>query len=160
MVSIMKNIFLSRPTWVGPEYEQGLELFIRYLTDSNFSPRTLGTTDYPTQSPLDEVILLMQQCKGAIILGYPQIFVESGRIKNETIDSPISLGTEWNHIEAALAYSLNIPILVIHDLNVSRGIFCRGTINSFLYSTDLKNPNWFMENDILGALKTWGNRLS
>ena len=150
----MKNIFLSRPTWIDTKYKQGLDGFTRFLMAHNFTPRTLGTTDYPTNSPLDEVIALMKKCDGAIILGYPQIIVETGVLKNEPIEAPIILGTEWNHIEAALAYSLNIPLLVIHDSAVSRGIFDRGTLNSFLYSTNFENPAWFMEEDIAGALTT------
>lgn len=155
----MSNIFLSRPTWIDPQYEQGLDTFISFLRMQGLTPRTLGTTDYPTDSPLDEVIALIKECDGAIILGYPQIIVKSGSIKNEPIQVPISLGTEWNHIEAALAYSLHIPLLVIHDLIVSRGIFDRGTLNSFIYSVNFENPAWFMEKDIAGALATWINRL-
>lgn len=155
---VMNNIFLSRPTWIDEKYKPGLEGFIRFLTAQNFSPRTLGTTDYPTSSPLDEVIALMRRCDGAVILGYPQIFIETGTIKNESVETPITLGTEWNHIEAALAYSLHIPLLVIHDSAVSRGIFDRGTLNSFLYSTNLEDPAWFMQENIVGALTTWKNR--
>lgn len=156
----MSNIFLSRPSWIDPKYEQGLDLFIGFLKHQNLIPRTLGTTDYPTNSPLDEVIALMKKCNGAIILGYPQIIVETGALKNKHLQTPIVLGTEWNHIEAALAYSLNIPLLVIHDLGVSRGIFDRGTLNAFLYSADLKNPAWFMERNIEGAFEAWKSRLS
>lgn len=156
----MNNIFLSRPTWIDTKYEQGLDGFIKFLKAQNFTPRTLGTTDYPTSSPLDEVIALMKKCDGAIILGYPQIIAETGVIKNKSIEAPVTLGTEWNHIEASLAYSLNLPLLVIHDSSVSRGIFDRGTLNSFLYSTDFENPAWFMKTDIAGALATWINRLS
>ncbi|MGO5113789.1 hypothetical protein ACTQ33_01990 [Candidatus Avoscillospira sp. LCP25S3_F1] len=155
----MRNIFLSRPNWIAPKYKEGLDDFIEFLRNQNFTPRTLGTTDYPTNSPLDEVITLMKSCIGTIILGYPQIIVESGIIKNEPIRGPISLGTEWNHIETALAYSLNMPLLVIHDSSVSRGIFDRGTLNSFLYSADFENPSWFREKNIAGALTAWANRL-
>lgn len=156
----MKDVFLSRPTWVDQKYKQGLDGFIRFLEIQNCKPRTLGTTDYATISPLDEVISLMKKCSGAIVLGYPQIVVESGLIKNESIQKPISLGTEWNHIEATLAYTLNIPLLIIHDRTVSRGIFERGTLNSFLYATDFENSTWFAGEEITGALTAWVNRLS
>lgn len=156
----MNDVFLSRPTWVDPKYEPGLDGFIRYLEIQNFTPRTIGTTDYPTNSPLDEVIELMKHCKGAIILGYPQITVQTGMLKNKEIQSPLILGTEWNHIEAALAYSLNLPLLLICDSSVSRGVFDKGTLNTFLYSKNLKDPTWFMEKDIIGALTTWSDRLS
>ena len=70
---------------------------------------------------MDEVIRLMKQCGGAIVLGVPQIEVRAGVLKGNDIDEPFSLGTEWNHIEAALAYALELPTLVIHDQTVVRG---------------------------------------
>jgi hypothetical protein len=87
----MTDIFLSRTTWILPEYQEGLEL----------NPRTIGATDFPIESPLDEVIQTMEQTSGVIILGYPQIFVQSGKIKDDTISNPIYLATEWNNIEAS-----------------------------------------------------------
>lgn len=67
------NVFVSRPTWVAREYEEGIEAFIDYLKRENFDPHTLGTTDFPVESPLDEVIELMKNSTGVIVLGYPQI---------------------------------------------------------------------------------------
>lgn len=156
----MDDIFLSRPTCVSPQYEQGLKSFICFLQAHGLNPRTVGTTDFPNESPLDEVIKLMKHCTGAIVLGYPQIIVESGWIKENSIQKAISLGTEWNHIEAALAYSLHIPLLVIHDVTVSRGIFDRGTLNSFIYSMDFLDPTWPTSDVVIGALMSWITKIS
>ena len=156
----MIDIFLSRPTWIDAQYEPGLKGFIYHLKRKGLNPRTLGATDYPTDSPLDEVIALMKKCQGTIILGYPQIIAQTGMIKDQKIGSPIVLGTEWNHIEAALSYSLHIPLLVLHDLSVSRGIFDRGALNSFIYAVQFSNPSWYTEARISGALTTWIKRLS
>lgn len=155
-----RDIFLSRPTWIDKKYEKGLEIFIQFLYAHNLNPRTIGTTDFPNQSPLDEVIKLMQNCVGAIILGYPQIIIKKGEIKNQSISNTISLGTEWNHIEAALAYSLHVPILVIHDNTVTRGIFDRGTLNAFIYSLELSDATWASNPTIIGALTSWIERLT
>lgn len=155
----MINVFLSRPTWIDKQYAPGLKAFINYLKRKGLTPRTLGATDYPTDSPLDEVISLMKTCNGVIILGYPQIIVQTGMIKDQKIGTPIALGTEWNHIEAALAYSLHIPLLVLHDLSVSRGIFDRGALNSFIYSVQFSKASWHTEKQIAGALSTWIKRL-
>lgn len=156
---LMRNVFLSRPTSIAEKYKPGLDGFIQYLKGKEIAPRTLGTTDYPTNAPMDEVIALLRKCEGAIILGYPQIVVQTGLIKGNKIEETITLGTEWNHIEAALAYSLHMPLLVIYDSSVSRGIFDCGTLNSFLYSTNFENPAWFVETDIAGAVNTWVERL-
>lgn len=149
------DIFISRPNWVAEAYSRGLEIFLTRLTDLGFKPRTLGTTDYPTKAPLDGVIEIMSQCKGAVILGYPQISIDSGSIKDDALEGPIMLPTEWNHIEAGLAYSRKLPLLVIHHPGINRGIFDRGALNSFLFTKDLTNPAWSNDDDISGAIRSW-----
>lgn len=149
------NIFVSRPTWVAPEFEEGLRIFLNSLSKSGIVPRTLGSSDYPSKAPLDEVIEIMSQCKGAIILGYPQINIHSGLVKSNSISSEVVLPTEWNHIEAALAYSKGLPLLVIHHITVSRGVFDRGVMNAFIHSLDLTKSTWSIEPAMDGAFSRW-----
>ena len=149
------DIFLSRPTWIGEEFKPGLDNFIRFLRSHSLNPRTLGTSDYPSDSPLDEVISLMEKCKGAIILGYPQIFIHNGILKDEEIEKEMLLPTEWNHIETSLAYAMGLPVLLIHHLNIKRGVFDRGAVNKYLYEIDLRNPDWPLDEKISGALTSW-----
>lgn len=86
----------------------------------------------------------MRSCDGAVILGYPQIQVVEGTIKGQPVETEIVLGTEWNHLEAGLAYAEGLPLLVVHHLTVTRGIFDRGVLNAFLHSVDLTKPSWSM----------------
>jgi hypothetical protein len=157
----MKDIFVSRPNWIAPEFKQGLDKFIALIKTYELNPRTLGVSEYPTDSPLDEVIKIINQCVGVIILGYPQLYVEKGSLKGTAITSKysVNLATEWNHIEAGLAYAKGLPLLVIHHTNVSRGIFDRGALNKFLYQVDLTSNNWASDEAILGAITAWRGRL-
>ena len=149
------QIFLSRPTWVSEEFEEGLKIFLMSLDNMGIKPRTLGTTDYPSKAPLDEVLEIMDECQGAIILGYPQIVINSGQVKEDVIQDELILGTEWNHVEASLAYARGMPILIIHHHNVSRGIFERGVMNAFNHSIDMTQPSWCMEAALNGAINKW-----
>ena len=154
------NIFLSRPNWIEARYEPGLTAFLARLTDAGLTPRTLGKSDYPLAAPLDEVLDIMAECRGAIILGYPQVQVTSGTIKGSPLTGPLSLGTEWNHIEAALAYARHMPLLIVHDVGVARGVFERGVLNGFIYPADLSQPLWSHAVALSGALDTWKSRLA
>ena len=153
------SVFLSRPTWIQEKYRPGIDSFVNLLESHGLRPRSLGNTDYPNQAPMDEVIRLMNECRGTIILGIPQIEVRTGKLKGEEVENPFCLGTEWNHIEAALAYALELPLLVIHDHTVIRGVFDRGTANTYLYSVDLTSKSWALGTAIMGALTTWNSRL-
>lgn len=151
----MVNVFLSRPSWVNGESKPGLKHFLRLLDTHAVNYRTLGITDYPTQSPLDEVIRLMDQCDGAIILGYPQITITNGLIKDQPMKEVGLLATEWNQIEAGLAYAKGLPLFVIHHTGVTRGIFDRGAINSFIYEVDFGERDWPLKPEITGAFVRW-----
>jgi len=87
-------------------------------------------------------------------LGYPQIYVAEGQIK-ETEESDFLLPSEWNHIEATLAYMKNMPLLIIHHKGISRGVFEHGAMSKFIYEKDLLKPNWFLSDNITGALRRW-----
>lgn len=149
------NIFVSRPTWVSSEFDAGLEVFLTALTNMGLTPRTLGSSDYPSKAPLDEVIEIMDECEGAIILGYPQISISKGKVKHYDIESELSLPTEWNHIEAALAYSKGIPLIMFHHKNVTRGVFDRGVMNAFVHEVDLTSATWSMGSALNGAIQKW-----
>jgi len=155
----LKNIFISRPTTIDKKFHKGLDNALNFLEQNDFKTRTLGSSDYPSESPLNEVLRIMKECKGIIVLGYPQIIIKSGYNKSKKITDEVILATEWNHIEAALAYSLSLPMLVIHHIGISRGIFDRGTLNSFIYEIDLANDSWIFEKNIIGAFNTWKQKL-
>jgi hypothetical protein len=97
----------------------------------------------------------MEQCRGAIILSYPQITIHKGTLRDEKLKTEILLPTEWNHIETALAYAKGLPILLIHHLNIKRGVFDKGAVSKFLYEIDLRKPDWPLDERINGALLSW-----
>lgn len=155
----MIDVFISRPSWIPYSLQKGIDNFYDNLNLIQLNPRTIGQSDFPNGSPLDEIIKLMKNCKGTIVLGIPQIEMKSGSVKGQTIRDSISLATEWNHIEMALAYSMKHQILIIHDKGVQRGIFDKGTCNVFLYEVDMKNSDWANSFSIKGAMDGWASRL-
>ncbi|MFC2188354.1 hypothetical protein ACFCT7_13645 [Fulvivirgaceae bacterium LMO-SS25] len=155
----MKKIFLSRPNWIPEKCKIGLDNFYNLLESNELDPRTIGQSDYPNESPLDEVIKLMHKCHGTIVLGIPQIEITNGFIKEIEITNKTILGTEWNHIEAALAHSLNQPMLIIHDQSVTRGVFDRGACNTYLHAVDMTNDSWAISKSISGAITNWKSKL-
>ncbi len=155
----MEPIFFSRPNWMRPECKKGFENFKQLLKANDLQPRSIGTTDQPNVSPMDEVMQLMQQCSGAIVLGFSQTEVHTGKVVGDDIRAPLFLATEWNHIEAAIAHALELPLLVVHDATVKRGVFDHGAMNAFLHAVDFADESWGLNNQIDGALRSLRGRL-
>ena len=155
----MTKVFLSRPNWIAPEFEAGHRAFEKVLSDLKIAPQTIGVTHHPQGSPMDAVIEVMDECDGAIVLGYPQLEIAAGKCKSQPIVAPLLLATEWNHIEAGLAYARGLPLLFIHHQGVSRGVFDRGALNKFLYSADLSIESWALSDQIHPAIVEWKEKI-
>lgn len=98
-------VFVSCPTSLSDVQEAARKVILRELDRANLEPRALGRSDYPTELPLREVLLLARHCSGGVILGFEQFQAASGISRRGTPDekpvrSATSFPTPWNHLEA------------------------------------------------------------
>jgi len=140
------DVFLSRPNWVPEHVEKQFSLFYPLLEEQGFRPRTIGKDVVPISTPFQHVVNLMNQCQCTIVLGLPQIRVNSGTLKGKEIEKGFSLPTEWNQIEAAISIMLNKPtLMMLHKGMAARGLFDRGAANVFVHEFHTLGPKWVKE---------------
>jgi hypothetical protein len=72
-MSDLMHVFLSRPTVIGNEFEAACGAFHDFMAGQGFVLRRLGRSDYSRKAPLQAVIDIIDNCCGAIVLGYPQL---------------------------------------------------------------------------------------
>jgi hypothetical protein len=152
-------IFISRPNSFADNFQAGYRKFSEFLNGHRIQQRTVGATDIPVNDPISEVITLMRLCNGAIILGIPQIEVFTGTLKGIPLPNQLNLCSEWNHIEASIAYTLGKPLFIIQHIGVTRGVFDRGAFPSFIHSVDMTISDWPWDTNINGAFQTWKGRI-
>lgn len=80
-------------------------------------PHTVGRNTFSSEAPLKAVTELMNQCAGAVVIAlersyFPQGIDKPGGPKQSAL-TEVRLPTPWNQIEAAMAYSRGLPLLVI-----------------------------------------------
>lgn len=130
-------IFVSCPSTLNRKQELWRKLIIGLLEQMNLEPRAIGRSDYPTEAPLHEVLVLARKCSGGIILGFEQYYFPSGVLKRGTKDSiklrRIPIPSPWNHIESGVLFSLGVPLLVFKEEGVSGGIFDHGVTDVFIH---------------------------
>jgi hypothetical protein len=67
-----RGIGQKGPTSLSASQEAARTVIIRQLEDNDLEPRALGRSDYPTELPLSEVLLIARHCSSGIILGFEQ----------------------------------------------------------------------------------------
>lgn len=156
---MMINIFVSRPNSLSEEQENTIKEIEKLFKERDLVMRTIGTTDFPNVAPMLAVQNLMKECCGTLILGFPQTIIENGISKQNTPNEKnienIIIPTPWNHIESAIAFNLNIPMLIIKDKEINGGIFDIGTTGHFIHTFDLSTQEWIKEPRFLQPFNEW-----
>jgi hypothetical protein len=134
-------VFVSGPTKLNTRQEKSRERIMRELIRLQLEPRALGRTDYPSEFPLREVYVIAKHCSGGIILGFQQFIATAGVWKKGTQEStlvlrgkPVHFPTPWNHLEAGMLFSLQLPLLIFREEPVRGGVFDEGVSDVFIHS--------------------------
>jgi len=136
-------VFVSCPTSLNDEQDAARVLVLAKLAEMGLEPRAVGRSDYPTQLPLREVLVLARHCSGGVILGFGQYRSLEGIEKPGTEyeraeHSPRPFPTPWNQLEAGILFAQSLPLLIFREMDVSGGIFDHGVTDVFVH--DMPRP--------------------
>jgi len=159
----MKKIFVSRPNTYDPMYNSSVIRLEKILNDRGMEPVTIGSTYFPNESPVLAIKNKMKECEGIIILALPQIYVEKGvskkgssseiRIVEKNYPSP------WNQIEGAMAYMLDLPMMIIAEEGINDGLLENGTLPVFKNEYNLRSYHWIERREFLEPFNEWSSKL-
>jgi hypothetical protein len=139
-------VFVSCPTSLNAGQQASRALILRQLKRFNLEPRALGRSDYPTESPLREVMLLARHCSGGVILGFEQYrsltgIRKPGAPEEQRHDTPLPIATPWNHLEAGILFGLRLPILIFREHGIEGGVFDPGVSDVFIHEMPMPGDN-------------------
>ena len=140
-------VFVSCPTALSQEQQAARRVLMEFLDELNLEPRALGRSDYPSELPLREVLVIARHCAGGLILGFEQFQATAGTWKRGlgkkngerklAAREAISFPTPWNHLEAGILFGLGLPLLIFREPQISGGVFDNGVTDVFIH----KMPN-------------------
>src|SRR6266568_9567220 len=142
--SSTRRIFLSLPSCRAAEQEALVERFTKMLEKDGLIAEELPRSEYAQFGQLSEVRRRMSGCSGAVIFGFGQQGDENTVLPCTTGSSSIqqhSAPTPWNHIEAGIAFVLDLPLLVMSFAEPGRGIFDRTISEQSVYRLPL-DSDW------------------
>jgi hypothetical protein len=152
------NVFLSVGRASTPEQEQFITTLEKYLSSHGLTPQTVGRTYFKNQQPLKSVAECMADCAGTIILAFERLYIHDGAerrgSKHQSPVGNVTLPTVWNQIEAAMAYTLGHPLLVLVENGIkSEGLLEHG-YDWYVKWIELQDTA-FGEPEFIGVFTDW-----
>lgn len=156
------DVFVSVGTGLNPRQEEFVSAVEDRLRSIGLSPRTIGRNTFSSDAPLHAISDLMEQCDGAVVIALERYYFRGGEERRgapSQIDlTNVSLPTVWNQIEAAMAYSSQLPLLVIVDQSLrAEGLLEKGN-NWFVQDVPVE-PASLNTPAFNGILASWRSRL-
>jgi len=112
-----KLVFVSVGATATPEQESFVRLIEDRLRSESLIPKTVGRNTFSADAPLKAITELMEHCSGIVVIALERSFFPAGIDKRggprQASLAEVRLPTPWNHIEAAMAYTKHLPLLVI-----------------------------------------------
>ena len=153
----MTKVFISRGSAATHKQRAFVDAVLEMLDTVGMSARIMGENEWSHEQPLKAIRKIMKECDGAVVIAFTRTQFEEGVEFKKDQYIPISnirLPTTWNHIEASMAYSFELPLLVVAE----RGLKSEGLIEDGydwrVYWTDL-DPEVVKSDSFKGFLQSW-----
>ena len=153
-------VFLS----VGEPHKESqrkyLDTLITYLKRHGIATETLGRSFLSIENPLRPVQHKMHEVYGAAILAMERFRSRKGVYKegsaSERVVGDQYFATVWTHIEAAMAYQLELPLLILKEEKlIAEGIFDPGIHEWMIIRINPENPEELKRDPIKAYIDSW-----
>lgn len=120
------KVFLSIATSENPEHKVYEEKLVELFQNNSFE--LVKCTNRDLYNPLAPIHEILKDCIGCVILLLERYYIQSGFEKRgSSLEKQLSekaLTTPWCHIEAGMAYTLGLPLLILREKTVYQdGVF-------------------------------------
>jgi hypothetical protein len=152
------RVFLSAGTKRSQEQEQFIAALQERLASAGFETRS---AQWSSINPLAKIKEEMNGCDGAVIVAFERIYAKEGRERAASTKfvqlRDIRFTTVWNHVEAAMAYCLGLPLFIVCEPNLRE----EGLLEKFdwyIHRTRL-SADTPREPEFLGIFQDWAVRV-
>lgn len=131
-----KTIFFSMPGIMTKYDEVITKEYKRLLENRGFDVIYYIKDDYPKYGQFNKVRESIMRSSGVIAFGFKQLNIVNGVLRpntnNELNLSSKWLPTPWNDIEVGMALMTGLPILLVHDADITEGVFDKNLSECFV----------------------------
>lgn len=152
------RVYISIGSAATPRQAEAADVIFHALETAGLSPRQMERNEWSAEQPLRGIKRVIDECHGAVVIAFPRYYFSSGteREKNggEKQLADIRITTVWNQIEAAMAYSRNLPLLVIAEHGLLEDGLLEGRYDWKVYWTDFASEE-LRSDAFIGYLESW-----
>lgn len=97
---------------------EAAETIFNTLRNIGLSPRQMNKNEWSYNQPLRAIRRIIEECDGAVVIAFSCYHFPSGSEFTKSGTKPLEnlrLPTVWNQVEAAMAYTRGLPLLVIAE---------------------------------------------
>ena len=154
------KIFISVGSNGSQVQRDATETIFSVVAATGLSPRQMEKNEWSSEQPLRAIRRVITECQGAVIISFARYEFSSGIEKGKN-DSINALGvtrfpTVWNQIEAALAYSRDLPLLVVCESGLKEDGLLEGNYDWKVFWTDFQAADLNSER-FSGFVQSWKN---
>ena len=157
-----KHVFISIGSPYAEPHREFLDALVDLLRSCAIEPRVLNKTDYSTGNPLQDISRIMRECHGAIVVGYERTYFGSGIEKRKSAQAKqleaVRYTTPWNQIEAAMAFALGLPIIVMMETGLREEGLLEEKYDWYIERLAISGDA-FADKDIRGRITAWCRRV-
>jgi hypothetical protein len=153
----MTKVFISKGSAATDDQRAFVDAVLEMIDTIGMSARIMGENEWSHEQPLRAIKKIMRECDGAVIIAFTRIQFDEGVEfkKNQIIPiSNIKLPTTWNHIEASMAYSFELPLLVVAENGLKPEGLIENGYDWRVFWTDL-HPDVVKSDSFKGFLQSW-----
>ncbi|MFH0816260.1 MAG: hypothetical protein V1934_05545 [Methanobacteriota archaeon] len=137
-----------------------LDALVIYLSRHGIVAETLGRSFWSIENPLRPVQQKMREVNGAVILAMERFHSEKGTYKEYSASGKVVndqyFVTVWTQIEAAMAYQLELPLLILKDDRlVAEGMLDPGIHEWVIVRINPENPDELKRDPIKAFIDSW-----
>jgi hypothetical protein len=115
-------------------------------------------SEYPAESPLQVISRIMHECDAAIIVAYERTYFDSGFEKRKSAQekklASVRYTTPWNQIEAAMAYALDLPLIVMMETGLREEGLLEQNYDWSIERLSITGDA-FADKDVRGRIAAW-----
>ncbi len=153
-----KSVFISVGNGLTDDQEAFVFAIEALLQAQDIQPMTLGRNVRDNGAPLKAIQTMVSSTLGTLVIAFVRLHIAaavehpgSGR---PTPVAQRDLPTVWNHIEAAMAYQAEKPLLILTE----RGLHSEGIIDPLAYpgvTFVLPSKRGVLPSNLQNTLKQW-----